>query len=234
MEFIEKRRKHFAALRAQEKRKRPPTKRLLDERLQTREQEELTDEEKAKLFMKFMEKRRKHFTALRAQEKRKRPPTKTQKRNQMSIYLKHMDAYKHNLLKGRSYDEIQSYSSTKRVGGKLEFDKSKKQKTDENEEVEVDNEAELKEHMVTVKDDDIAIDAIPLATKPPVIVEYKLIGEGIMTHYQLIRADGSFKRYCSMIRMLQGIDREDLQTLWKLVKTKHGDTRPEDEHERVL
>ncbi|GKB90895.1 putative ribonuclease H-like domain-containing protein, partial [Tanacetum coccineum] len=31
-----------------------------------------------------------------------------------------------------------------------------------------------------------------------------------------------------------GIDREDLQTLWKLVKTKHGDTRPEDEHERVL
>ncbi|GJZ76073.1 hypothetical protein Tco_0640538 [Tanacetum coccineum] len=30
------------------------------------------------------------------------------------------------------------------------------------------------------------------------------------------------------------IDREDLQTLWKLVKTKHGDIRPEDEHERVL
>ncbi|GJY00984.1 hypothetical protein Tco_0359136 [Tanacetum coccineum] len=30
------------------------------------------------------------------------------------------------------------------------------------------------------------------------------------------------------------IDREDLQTLWKLVKTKHGDTRPKDEHERVL
>ncbi|GKB96355.1 hypothetical protein Tco_0982492 [Tanacetum coccineum] len=55
--------------------------RLLVERLQTREQEELTDEEKAKLFMEFMEKRRKHFAALRAQEKRKRPPTKTQKRN---------------------------------------------------------------------------------------------------------------------------------------------------------
>ncbi|GJZ11252.1 hypothetical protein Tco_0546011 [Tanacetum coccineum] len=34
--------------------------------------------------------------------------------------------------------------------------------------------------------------------------------------------------------MLQGINKEDLQTLWKLVKTKHGDTRPEDKHERVL
>ncbi|GJW78334.1 hypothetical protein Tco_0140016 [Tanacetum coccineum] len=50
--------------------------RLLAERLQTREREELTDEEKGKLFMELMEKRRKHFDALRTQEKRNRPPTK--------------------------------------------------------------------------------------------------------------------------------------------------------------
>ncbi|GJS11490.1 hypothetical protein Tco_0368286 [Tanacetum coccineum] len=56
--------------------------------------------------------------------------------------------------------------------------------------------------LVIVKDDDIAIYAIPLATEPPVIVEYKLIKEGIIGHYQLIRADGSSKRYSSMIRML--------------------------------
>ncbi|GJY61217.1 hypothetical protein Tco_0461874 [Tanacetum coccineum] len=210
--------------------------RLLAERLQTRGQKELTDQEKAKLFMEFMERRRKHFAALRAQEKRNIPPTKAQKRNQMSVYLKHMGGYKHNQLKGRSYDEIQKLfdkemkrvnsfvamnsevqeisgkkdessskkteiahdSSTKRAGDKLEYDESKKQKTDENEKVEEDNKVELKMQMVIVKDDDIAIDAIPLATKLP------------------------------------GIDREDLETLWKLVKTKHGDTRPEDEHERVL
>ncbi|GKC38618.1 hypothetical protein Tco_1051002, partial [Tanacetum coccineum] len=124
--------------------------------------------------------------------------------------------------------EITQDSSTKRAGDKLESDKSKKQKTDENKEVEVDNEEKLKEHMVTIKDGDIAIDAIPLATKPPVIVEYKLLKEGIMVHDQLIRADGSSKRYSSIIRMLQGIDREDLLTLWKLVKTKYGDIRPED------
>ncbi|GKC39268.1 hypothetical protein Tco_1051652, partial [Tanacetum coccineum] len=81
--------------------------RLLAERLQTREQEELTDEEKAKLFMEFMENRRKHFAKLRVQEKRNRPPTKAQKRNQMSVFFKHMGGYKHNQLKGRSYDEIQ-------------------------------------------------------------------------------------------------------------------------------
>ncbi|GJV45318.1 hypothetical protein Tco_1429854 [Tanacetum coccineum] len=101
--------------------------------------------------------------------------------------------------------KITQDSSAKRAGDKLEFDKSKKQKTDKNEEVEVDNEAELKKNMVTVKDNDIAIDAIPLATKPLVIIEYKLIREGIMEHYQLIRADGSFKRYSFMIRMLQGV-----------------------------
>ncbi|GKB02196.1 hypothetical protein Tco_0830285, partial [Tanacetum coccineum] len=50
--------------------------RLLAERLQSKEREELTDEEKGKLLMELMEKRRKHFAALRSQEKRNRPPTK--------------------------------------------------------------------------------------------------------------------------------------------------------------
>ncbi|GJZ99388.1 hypothetical protein Tco_0671939 [Tanacetum coccineum] len=81
--------------------------RLLAERLQSKEREELTDEEKGKLFMELMEKRRKHFAALRAQEKRNRPPTKAQKRTQMSTYLKHMGGYTYKQLKGKSFDEIQ-------------------------------------------------------------------------------------------------------------------------------
>ncbi|GJZ63529.1 hypothetical protein Tco_0619950 [Tanacetum coccineum] len=64
--------------------------RLLAERLQEREQEELTDEEKARLFVELLEKRKKHFAALRAQEKRNKPPTKAQKKSTMSTYLKHM------------------------------------------------------------------------------------------------------------------------------------------------
>ncbi|GJU46554.1 hypothetical protein Tco_1203820 [Tanacetum coccineum] len=40
--------------------------RLLAKRLQSKEREELTDEEKGKLFMELMEKRRKYFAALRA------------------------------------------------------------------------------------------------------------------------------------------------------------------------
>ncbi|GKE97606.1 hypothetical protein Tco_0020957 [Tanacetum coccineum] len=80
--------------------------RLLAERLQSKEREELIDREKAKLFMELIEKRRKHFAALRAQEKRNRPLTKLQKRTQMSTYLKHMSGYTYKQLKGKSFDEI--------------------------------------------------------------------------------------------------------------------------------
>ncbi|GJU01522.1 putative ribonuclease H-like domain-containing protein [Tanacetum coccineum] len=37
-----------------------------------------------------------------------------------------------------------------------------------------------------------------------------------------------------MIQLLKEFDREDLENLWKLVKAKHGDTRPEEGYERVL
>ncbi|GKE92658.1 hypothetical protein Tco_1573753, partial [Tanacetum coccineum] len=59
----------------------------------------------------------------------------------------------------------------------------------------VDDEAELKKHMEIVQEDkEIAIDAIPLATKPPIIVEYKIVKEGRKGFYYLIRADGSTNR----------------------------------------
>ncbi|GKF07980.1 hypothetical protein Tco_0042204, partial [Tanacetum coccineum] len=106
----------------------------------------------------------------------------------------------------------------KRAGKEQQQESSKKQRmeedkeSDEVEEVEEDDEAKLKKHLVIKKDEDIAIDTIPLATKPPMIIDYKLHKEDMMVHYQLRRADGSSKRYSSMIIMLQDIDREDLLT----------------------
>ncbi|GJR46349.1 hypothetical protein Tco_1314452 [Tanacetum coccineum] len=110
----------------------------------------------------------------------------------------------------------------KRAGNEQKQESSKRQRmeddkeTDEHEEAEEDDEAEMKKHMEVVQDDEeIAIDAIPLATKPPIIVEYKIVKEGQKGFYHLIRADGSSNRYSSMIRMLHYIDnsREDLETL---------------------
>ncbi|GKC73487.1 hypothetical protein Tco_1119370, partial [Tanacetum coccineum] len=202
-------------------------------RLQAQEQEELTIKERSKMFVELMDKRKKHFARLRAEEQRRKPPTKAQKRSQMSTYLKHMAGYKQNQLKSKNYDEIQKLfdKATTRVNMFIDMDtetrKGKEEKVD-------DDEAEMKKHMEIVPDDEVAIDAIPLATKPPIIVDWKIIKEGKMGHFQIIRADGSLRRYSSMIKMLQSIDREDLETLWKLVKAKHGNTRPKEGYKRVL
>ncbi|GKF11807.1 hypothetical protein Tco_0049733, partial [Tanacetum coccineum] len=120
--------------------------------------------------------------------------------------------------------------SSKRASTELEQERIKKQKIDDDQE-----EVEMKKHMeIVVDEEEIAVDAIPLATKPPIIIDWKIIKEGKMGYFQLIRADGSLSKCSSMIKMLQNIDREDLETLWKFVKAKHGNTRPEEAYERVL
>ncbi|GKE59293.1 hypothetical protein Tco_1498478 [Tanacetum coccineum] len=133
--------------------------------------------------------------------------------------------------------ETRTEGSSKIVRDELEFDKSKKQKIYEHVKAKKYNDqekAEMKKHIEIVKDDEVAIDVIPLAIKPPMIIEYKIVKEGKFVYFQLIRADGSLKRYLSMIKMLQNIDREDLETFWKLVKVKHGNTRLEEDYKRVL
>ncbi|GKC00030.1 hypothetical protein Tco_0986166 [Tanacetum coccineum] len=183
-----------------------------------------------------MDKRKKHLAKLRAGEIKRKPPTKAQMRNQMCTYLKNMANYKHSQLKNKSFEETQmlfdntikwvdsfvpmdtkvversknqAEGSKKRTREELEFDNSKKQKIDEKVKAKVDDEAEMKKLMGIVPDEE-------------------------MGYFQIIRADGSSMRYSSMIRMLLNIDREDLETLWKLVKAKHGNTRPEEAYERVL
>ncbi|GJX46222.1 putative ribonuclease H-like domain-containing protein [Tanacetum coccineum] len=162
----------------------------LDQRLQAEEQGEITIEERSRLFIELTNRRKKHIAKLRAKEIRRKPPTKAQNRNQMSTCLKNMAGYKHGQLKGKSYDEIQ-----KLAGDELESDMSKKQKIDEQVEIEKDDqeEAEMKRHIEIVKDDDVAIVAIPLATKPLVIVDYKIDKDGRMGYFKLIRVDGSLK-----------------------------------------
>ncbi|GJX18037.1 hypothetical protein Tco_0218869 [Tanacetum coccineum] len=60
---------------------------------------------------------------------------------------------------------------------------------------EVKETYELQSLMKIVPDEEeVAIDAIPLATKPPTIVDYKIIKEGKTSFFQIIRADGSSKR----------------------------------------
>ncbi|GJX30515.1 hypothetical protein Tco_0238594 [Tanacetum coccineum] len=96
----------------------------LAQRLQAREQEELTIEERAKLFQQLLEKRRKHFAAKGAKEKRNIPPTKAQQRSIMCTYLKNIEGWKLKDLKNKSFDSIQNLfdKAMKRVNTFVDMD----------------------------------------------------------------------------------------------------------------
>ncbi|GJV63844.1 hypothetical protein Tco_1474672 [Tanacetum coccineum] len=71
----------------------------------------------------------------------------------------------------------------------MEQESSKKQKVEEDKET-----SKLQSLIEIVYDEEeVSIDAIPLATKPPTIVYWKIHKEGKNSYYQIIRADGSSK-----------------------------------------
>ncbi|GJS21199.1 hypothetical protein Tco_0449831 [Tanacetum coccineum] len=66
------------------------------------------------------------------------------------------------------------------------------------------------------------------------IVDWEIVSEGKISSYHIIRAGGNSKRYTTLVNLLQDFDREDLENLWKLVKARFAETRPEGDYERVL
>nr|GEU35791.1 copia protein [Tanacetum cinerariifolium] len=78
----------------------------LSERMQEKEQEDMSITEKATLFQQPLEKRRKHFAAKREEEKRNKLLTKAQQRMIMCSYLKNMEGYKLKDLKLKEFDSI--------------------------------------------------------------------------------------------------------------------------------
>nr|GEU68613.1 hypothetical protein [Tanacetum cinerariifolium] len=95
------------------------------------------------------EKRRKFFAAKRAEEKRNKPPTQAQQRKIMYTYLKKTELVE---------------DSSKRVGEKVTKESAKKQKIDDDKEI-----ADLKQLMKIIPEEEIEIDAIPLAVKSSII-----------------------------------------------------------------
>nr|GEV28522.1 hypothetical protein [Tanacetum cinerariifolium] len=80
--------------------------------------------------------------------------------------------------------------------------------------------------------EDIAIDAIPLDVKTP-IINWKIYKEEKKSYYQIIRADGKSKNYLVFSYMFKDFDIEDVENLWKLVKAEYGSIRPEEDYGRV-
>ncbi|GKE73612.1 hypothetical protein Tco_1535653, partial [Tanacetum coccineum] len=120
--------------------------------------------------------------------------------------------------------------SSKRAGEELEQESTKKQKVDEDKHT-----IELQSLIEVIPDkEDVAIDVVPLATKPPTIVDWKIHKEGKKSYYQIVRVDGKSQMYKVFSLMLKSFSREDLEDLYKLVKAKYKSVRPVEDLDLVL
>ncbi|GKD86558.1 hypothetical protein Tco_1357712, partial [Tanacetum coccineum] len=145
----------------------------------------------------------------------------------MSTYLKNMAGYKHNQLKSKSYDEIQEMfdKEMKRVntfvdmntelvkGSETRTEESSKRERDKLES-DMSKKQKIDEHIEVEKDDQEEAE--------------------IKRHIKIVKDDEVAIDAIPLATKPLGIDREDLETLWKLVKAKHENARPEDDYERVL
>nr|GEV66242.1 hypothetical protein [Tanacetum cinerariifolium] len=161
-----------------------------------------------------------------------KPFSKAKFRKNMIMYLKNHGGYKQGYFIGMKYEDIRPLFE--RIWDQVHkfFPKDSKIEREvmkragfylHDPEVE-----ELKLYMRIIFEEDIAVEAIPLAIKPLMIIEYKIVNEGKINTYHITRADGSPRRYTSMINLHENINREDMETLWKLVKDKYGNTRLEE------
>nr|GEX20205.1 copia protein [Tanacetum cinerariifolium] len=172
------------------------------EKEQRLEGERAQQEEKANIALieSWDDKTRKFFAAKRAEEKRNKPLTQAQQRKIMCTYLKNIEGKKLTDLKNKSFDSIQKMfdialtrvntfvdyktelveesskkakmteGSSKRAREELEEENAKKQKIDDDKDT-----AELKQSVKIIPDEEgVAIDVIPLAVKPPSIVDWKI------------------------------------------------------------
>nr|GEY04364.1 xylulose kinase-1 [Tanacetum cinerariifolium] len=146
-------------------------------------------------------KERQDNEVMRYQALKRKPVTEAQARKNMMIYLKNMARFKMDVFKGMTYSEIRPIFE-KHYNSIQAF-------------------LEKEEEEVTIQ----KRQATPLALKVHV-VNYQIHHENNKPYYKIIRADGTHKLFLSFITLLNNFDREDLETLWKLVKKRFKSTKP--------
>nr|GEU82480.1 hypothetical protein [Tanacetum cinerariifolium] len=178
---------------------------------------------------------------------KKRPQTEAQDRRNMMMYLKNTAGFTLDYFKGMSYDDIRPIFVAK-FNANMEFLLKYKEPIEEEESraivtinetpaqkaakrrklIKEAKEAEsIKQYLQIVpdEDDDVFTEATPLARKVPV-VDYQVILVNNKPRYKIIKADDTHQLYASFITMLKFFDREDLETLWRIVKERFSTSKP--------
>nr|GEV90756.1 hypothetical protein [Tanacetum cinerariifolium] len=146
---------------------------------------------------------------IKLDEEVRKPLTQAQARRNMIVYLKNMAGFKMDYFKGMTYDEIRPLFEKHYNFNQTFLDE--KQKMEEETE-------ELKKHLqiVTNNDSDVKI----------LIIDYKIHTERNRPYFKIIRADGNHMLFISLSTMLKNFNREDLKSLWKIIRDRFGKTKP--------
>nr|GEW43027.1 hypothetical protein [Tanacetum cinerariifolium] len=122
--------------------------------------------------------------------------------------------------------------SSKRAGDEIKQESAKRQRLKKE-----DDTAELKRCMEIVPeddDDDVTIEATPISSKSPTIVDYKIYKEGKKSYFKIIMADGNSQNYLTFGTMFKNFNREDLEVLRSIVKERFKKTKPVDDMDNLL
>ncbi|GJZ49599.1 hypothetical protein Tco_0603789 [Tanacetum coccineum] len=205
VQLLDTRKKHFAALRAQEIRNKPPTKK-----------------QKRTIMCNYL----KNMAGYKHNQLRHKSFADIQKLFDKALKRVNtfvpMDTEKVEGSKAKAAgSETRVEESSKRAGEELDRESIKKQKVEDETE-----QAELKECCEIIPFDEDVVNTIPLATKQAPIVDYKITRDARKIYYHITRADGSTQVYMRFEDMLKMFDREDLEVLYRIVKDRFKSTKP--------
>nr|GFB54404.1 hypothetical protein [Tanacetum cinerariifolium] len=79
--------------------------------------------------------------------------------------------------------------------------------------------------IVPNEDDDVFTEATPLARKVPV-ADYQIVMINNKPRYKIIKADQTRQLYISFITFLRNFNREDLESIWNIVKERFSTSKP--------
>nr|GEW09006.1 retrotransposon protein, putative, unclassified [Tanacetum cinerariifolium] len=88
--------------------------------------------------------------------------------------------------------------------------------------------------IVPEDDDDVAVEATPLSSKSPTIVDYKIYKEGKKSCFKIVRADGNSQNYLTFRTMFKNFNIEDLEVLRSIVKKSFKKIKPVDDMDNLL
>ncbi|GJY70512.1 hypothetical protein Tco_0474215 [Tanacetum coccineum] len=119
-------------------------------------------------------------------------------------------------------EEVVKEPGTKRKKSIPRKSTRKRQKMEEDSEKE-----ELKEFLDIIPREEVPIEVESISTKFPIVDWKSYVLTETFMYYQIFRGDGSTKNYKIFTEMLRDFDRHDVEELYRLVKERYRDSRPE-------